>query len=175
MRLNIQGDGLRLTLVSDKDLDTKQIVMAHQLATGNYEALFVDESEDEEATEIDNETGNKTEIKQNHAANRWDDRPDTQERRRYEKGDPAKTMIDCPVCGNHEITKTYWMNSFTPCPKCETRLFNRFAKGQPGAEDENGCVYRSDSVIRRKDDEQAPESGIDVLIKKANQSWMGER
>lgn len=43
MRLNIQGKEIVVTLKAvDRDLTTQEIVMAHQLATGNFEALFVE-------------------------------------------------------------------------------------------------------------------------------------
>lgn len=43
MRLNIQGKEIAVTLKTvDRDLTTQEIVMAHQLATGNFEALFVE-------------------------------------------------------------------------------------------------------------------------------------
>lgn len=51
MRTVIQGKELTITLKTDRELTTQEIVMAHQLATGNFEALFVRDEADEKKSE----------------------------------------------------------------------------------------------------------------------------
>lgn len=52
MRTVIQGKELTITVKTERELTTQEIVMAHQLATGNFEALFVrDEADDKKSLE----------------------------------------------------------------------------------------------------------------------------
>ena len=57
MRTVFQGKEITVTLkTSGRDLSTQEIVMGHQLATGNFEALFVnDDSENQDRSELEPE------------------------------------------------------------------------------------------------------------------------
>lgn len=143
MILVIQGDNLTVRIKSAEDLDTRQIVMAHQLATGNYEALFVEE---------DNQ-----DVDTNEAST---DSP-TKEAPRYwlEKGDPVFAQVNCPSCGCDEKAPSYWGNTYTKCPVCDTRLFNSWATERPGEEDRNGCAYHANSLLKRKEELESASDG----------------
>lgn len=46
MRIVIQGKEITVTLKAERELTTQEIISAHQLSTGNFEALFVAEDSD---------------------------------------------------------------------------------------------------------------------------------
>ena len=113
MNLSIKGNELKITVTSSgRDLSTKEIIAIHQLATGNFEALFVDTAEPE------------------------DDKPAW-----IDKGEWVQAEIDCPFCGHTDKASTKWGNSFTKCPQCKEPLFNKYATGTPGEKNSWGCVY----------------------------------
>lgn len=147
MRLVIQGAELTVTLKSDKELDTKQIVMAHQLATGNYEALFV---EQEEVTSLEPITDNalsELDNKRTHF---------------LEHGEQVKVQVMCPFCGHVGKTTGRWGFSFTKCPKCEEKLFNAYATGVPAEPDAGGYIFHCQEPIKFKgrDDDLAEAFGV---------------
>ncbi|MFN6687542.1 hypothetical protein ACK4CS_15215 [Enterococcus gallinarum] len=131
MRIVIQGEEITVTLkTSGRELDTKEIVMAHQLATGNFEALFVDTKEDDPK---DNPTTHRVEAVEPRGVS---DKTDW-----IEKGKWVEAEVQCPFCGYYGKTGTKWGNSFTKCPSCSGKIFNKFATGKPGEKNSWGCVY----------------------------------
>jgi hypothetical protein len=126
----IQGMELTVTLKSDRELSTKEIVMAHQLSTGNFEALFIED----EPTEVKKNNGSSSNIDKSFdisaKENEW-----------IEKGTRVEVEILCPFCGYNGKSNTLWGNSFCKCPKCQEKLFNRFATDIPGEKNSYGCVY----------------------------------
>lgn len=130
MRMVIQGMELTVTLKSDRELSTKEIVMAHQLSTGNFEALFIED----EPTEVEKNCGS--------SSNRDKSFTDTPKENEWiEKGTRVEVEILCPFCGYNGKSNTLWGNSFCKCPKCQEKLFNRFATDIPREKNSYGCVY----------------------------------
>lgn len=149
MRLVIQGAALTVTVKSDKELDTKQIVMAHQLATGNYEALFVDQ--DQEPEEVEEEQTKEYKARQS---------PTSHPSYYLEKGDSVKVQVMCPFCGYVGKTMGRW-SCVTYCPKCNGKLFNKFATDKPGEPDKGGYIYHATEPLHQKDDDLAQAFGVD--------------
>lgn len=134
MRTVIQGKELTVTLkTAGRDLSTQEIVMGHQLATGNFEALFVnDDLEDQDRSEQEPEPKPLASDPKNNS----DSRP-----ARIEKGESVSVEITCPFCGFYGKVHTRWGNSFSKCRNCREKLHNKFATGVPGEKNSWGCVY----------------------------------
>ncbi|MFR3687049.1 MAG: hypothetical protein ACLTXM_18670 [Enterococcus sp.] len=118
MRLVIQGSEVSVTVKADRDLTTQEIVSAHQLATGVFEALFVSEDLEGEDTDRTEAQSDQTEIP------KW-----------------VQVEMMCPVCRFKGRRTTKWGNTFTKCPSCETPLKNRIAADKPGVPDKAGNYY----------------------------------
>ncbi|MGM8141101.1 hypothetical protein [Enterococcus italicus] len=132
MRLAIKGEEISIILQSDRELTTQEIIAAHQLSTGNFEALFVKEGETEKNTKVDVE---KTD----------DSKPERQGW--VEKGEVVNVEVMCPFCGFTGKTTTHWKNSFCKCPSCREKLYNKFSTGVPGEKNSYGCVYLADEPM----------------------------
>lgn len=143
MRMVIQGTELTVTLKSDKELNTKQIVMAHQLATGNYEALFVEQEEEEDVEEEQT----------------MQSKPISRQSSYFEKGDSVKVQVMCPFCGYVGKTMGRWGHA-SLCPRCNERLFNKFATDKPGEPDGGGYIYHATEPLHQKDDALAKAFGV---------------
>lgn len=63
MRIVIQGKEITVTLKADRELTTQEIISAHQLSTGNFEALFVSEDSDNQESI---ETTEKSDVQEEH-------------------------------------------------------------------------------------------------------------
>ncbi|MEC5338567.1 hypothetical protein NGC82_04500 [Enterococcus casseliflavus] len=92
MRTVFQGKEITVTLkTAGRDLSTQEIVMAHQLATGIFEALFVkDDSENKDRSKQDPEP----EPLESEPKNNSDSKPAW-----IEKGEKVSVEITCPFCG----------------------------------------------------------------------------
>lgn len=134
MRLIIQGREIKVTLNADRDLTTQEIISAHQLSTGNFEALFVSDFSDTQLTAPDISVTPNESTKHNDG---W-----------IEKGTWVEAQVMCPFCGHVGKTGTRWGNSFCKCPKCNEKLFNKFATGVPGEKDSWGCLYLADEPMQ---------------------------
>lgn len=129
MRLVLQGDEVTVTVKADRKLTTQEIVMAHQLSTGDFEALFVAEE-----TPVDNPSNSAKQAK-------------------YDQNDipewvPVEVM--CPRCAFKGNTTTRYGNYFTKCPSCKAALYNSFATGNPGEKDKAGNYYHCNDFFRPK-------------------------
>lgn len=134
MRIVIQGKEITVTLKSDRELTTQEIISAHQLSTGNFEALFV-------AEDPENPQPPQPEpIEQSEHRPGW-----------VEKGTWVEVEVICPFCGCNQKTGTRWGNSFCKCPKCNEKLFNKFATGVPGETNKWGCHYVADEPMKFRD------------------------
>lgn len=132
MNLSIKGNELKITVTSSgRDLSTKEIIAIHQLATGNFEALFVDTAEPEAEAAPAEKAAMKVEVIEPE-----DDKPAW-----IDKGEWVQAEIDCPFCGHTDKASTKWGNSFTKCSQCKEPLFNKYATGTPGEKNSWGCVY----------------------------------
>ncbi len=91
MRTVIQGKEITVTIKSERELDTQEIIAAHQLATGNFEALFI--KEDSKTSNTNKEVKTKS----------------------VEKDIPkwVQVEITCPVCTHESRTTTKYGNVFT--------------------------------------------------------------
>ncbi|MHC5373614.1 hypothetical protein ACYSNU_07405 [Enterococcus sp. LJL120] len=144
MRIVIQGMELTVTLKSDRELSTNEILMAHQLSTGNFESLFIEDS----PTNGENTNASSSAIEKSLdmpvKKNEW-----------IEKGTRVEVEILCPFCGYSGKSTTMWGNSFCKCPKCQEKLFNRFATDIPGEKNNYGCVYVAEEpmVFKNKTNE----------------------
>ena len=138
MRTVIQGNEITVTIKSDRELTVQEIISAHQLTTGNFEALFV--SEDSSSQENPYSEPAKTSDDNIKHRPGW-----------VEKGTWVEVEVLCPFCGCNEKTGTRWGNSFCKCPKCNEKLFNKFATGVPGETNNWGCHYVADEPIKFKD------------------------
>ncbi|OTN76747.1 hypothetical protein A5886_001826 [Enterococcus sp. 8G7_MSG3316] len=136
MRTVIQGKEVSVTLkTAGRDLTTQEIVMAHQLATGNFEALFVDDDSDDQ---------DKTDQEPDQDPDEDDERVDynaTSKPAWIEKGETVSVEVTCPFCGYYGKGRTRWGNSFSKCPKCNEKLHNAFATELVGEKNSWGCVY----------------------------------
>ncbi|MFS1020198.1 hypothetical protein ACFC9N_12895 [Enterococcus casseliflavus] len=134
MRTVFQGKEITVTLkTAGRDLSTQEIVMGHQLATGNFEALFVnDDSENQDRSELEPEP----EPLASEPENNSDSKPAW-----IEKGETVSVEITCPFCGFYGKVHTRWGNSFSKCKNCREKLHNKFATGVAGEKNSWGCVY----------------------------------
>jgi len=125
MRTVFQGKQVTVTVkTTGRDLTTQEIVAGFQLATGNFEALFVE-----------NEPGEKVDV------NPAPCKTEESEIAWIEKGDWVDVEVSCPFCGHNGKTGTRWGNSFCKCSECGEKLFNKFATDKPGEKNSYGCVY----------------------------------
>lgn len=134
MRIVIQGKEITVTLKADRELTTQEIISAHQLSTGNFEALFVAE-DSENPQQPQSEPISQPEHKPG-----W-----------IEKGTRVEVEVLCPFCGHNGKTGTRWGNSFCKCPKCNEKLFNKFATDVPGEINKWGCHYVADEPMKFRD------------------------
>lgn len=128
MRVSIKGKELTITIKADRELTTEEIVMAHQLSTGNYEALFVKEENVQEFQESSLE--NKKDISREKNPIPF-----------VEKGTRVSVEVLCPFCGFSGKGSTLWGNTFCKCPECSEKLFNQFATEKAGEKNSYGCHY----------------------------------
>lgn len=124
MRIVIQGEEVKVTVKSDRDLTTQEVIAAHQLSTGNFEALF-----------ISDETVEETSI---------EDTP-------QDIPEWVQVEFNCPVCRRRGKRTTKYGNIFTKCPSCDTALFNQFATGVAGEADKAGNYYIANERMRPRD------------------------
>lgn len=134
MRIVIQGKEITVTLKADRELTTQEIISAHQLSTGNFEALFVAEDSENQ------------QLPQSEPIEQPEHRPGW-----VEKGTRVEVEVICPFCGCNEKASTRWGNSFCKCPKCNEKLFNKFATGVPGETNNWGCHYVADEPMKFRD------------------------
>ncbi|MCO7151732.1 hypothetical protein PML95_09955 (plasmid) [Vagococcus lutrae] len=150
MRTVIQGKELTITLKTDRELTTQEIVMAHQLATGNFEALFVrDEADEKKSEQLEQQEPDKYSFEEK--------KNELKDTAYLFKGDKVKVDINCPTCNFKGIRNSTWGNTFSKCPNCKEKLYNSFATGVPAIEDENGCVYHANSLMQFKHDKEVYE------------------
>ncbi len=128
MRIVIQGSELTVMLKADRDLTTQEIVMGHQLSTGNFEALFV--SDEETVDEYDIVTPSSTETK-------------TRPVPEY-----VQVEVMCPTCGYQGRPTTRYGNTYTKCPSCDARLHNKPAADHFGEKDKAGNYYHAYELLR---------------------------
>lgn len=125
MRTVFQGKEVTVTVkTTGRDLTTQEVVAGFQLATGNFEALFVDNDQEEK------EQADSTSAK-----------PDSHQTGWVEKGDWVDVEVTCPFCGHNGKTGTRWGNAFCKCPECGEKLFNKYATEKAGEKNSYGCVY----------------------------------
>ena len=132
MRTVIQGTKLTVTLkATERELTTEEIIMAHQLATGNYEALFIKTDGVEEENP---------------------DQTDFVDPMDLDYGDPVMVDISCPACGRTGEIKGRYGNRYTKCPNrsCATELFNSPAGERFGELDQRGNMYHAHEVYKNK-------------------------
>lgn len=134
MKLLIQGKELSVTIKADRELTTEEIVMAHQLSTGNYEALFVKE-------------GNVQEVKPSILEDEEDNHEEKESFQFVEKGTRVSVEVLCPFCGFSGKGSTLWGNVFCKCPRCSEKLFNQFATEKAGEKNTYGCHYVANSPM----------------------------
>lgn len=132
MRLAIKGEEISIILQSDRELTKQEIIAAHQLSTGNFEALFVKEGEVESDAKENNYDQHEEKVKKEG----W-----------IEKGEVVNVEVMCPFCGFTGKTTTRWGNSFCKCPLCREKLYNKFANENHGEKNSYGCVYLADEPM----------------------------
>lgn len=147
MRIQITGEELTITVKASRSLTTQEIVTCHQLATGNFEALFVDQPEDE--VQEDKEDGDEMISKSKVKFPR--------------RGEKVKSLLECPICGCSRRIDIFFGNRFTTCKVCNTKLFNALAGKQFGEFDKLGYYYRINAVFKDADGKDAFDS--DSLLK----------
>lgn len=140
MRTVFQGKEITVTLkTAVRDLSTQEIVMGHQLATGNFEALFVnDDSKNQDRSEQEPEPEPLASEPKNNSDSKsaW-----------IEKGETVSVEITCPFCGFYGKVHTRWGNSFSKCKHCREKLHNKFATGVAGEKNSWGCVYTASELM----------------------------
>lgn len=119
MRTVIQGKEITVTIKTERELATQEIISAHQLTTGNFEALFVKGDPDQQKKHSELNEDKKESVQ--HHKEGW-----------VEKGTWVEVEVLCPFCGHNGKTGTRWGNSYCKCPKCNEKLYNKFATGTPG-------------------------------------------
>lgn len=149
MRTVFQGKEITVTLkTAGRDLSTQEIVMGYQLATGNFEALFVnDDSEVQDRSELEPEPEPEPEPLASEPKNNCDSKPAW-----IEKGENVSVEITCPFCGYYGKVQTRWGNSFSKCKHCREKLHNKFATGVAGEKNSWGCVYSASEPMIFKND-----------------------
>ena len=53
----------------------------------------------------------------------------------------VKARVRCQECGFEDDVQTRRGNNFTKCPSCGMKLFNQYANGAEGVEDDDGYEY----------------------------------
>lgn len=53
----------------------------------------------------------------------------------------VKAKVNCPECGHTGDANARRGNNFTKCPNCGVALFNHYANGVEGVEDDDGYEY----------------------------------
>lgn len=129
MRTVIQGKEITVTIKADRELSTQEIIAAHQLATGNFEALFIKADETTEQTKTTEREEKKT--------------PEINDVPKW-----VQVEIMCPKCAYEGRTTTRYGNVFTKCPNCEVRLYNKYATGTAGERDKAGNYYYAQEILR---------------------------
>lgn len=146
MRIQITGEELTVTAKADRNLTTQEIISCHQLATGNFEALFVEH----QGEVIDSKENDEIEI-----IKMGGEHPTL--------GEKVQSSLECPVCGCTKRIYVHWGNKFTTCKICNTKLFNASAGEQFGKADHLGNYYQINSVYRDRSGKD--EFGSDDLLK----------
>lgn len=136
MRLSITGTSLAVTIKSEKELTTQQIVAANQLATGNFEALFINDNKETEDEVVSYEKETR--------------QYETFDGKLIEKGAHVYSEVLCQFCGFTGKTGTRWGNSFCKCPSCQEKLFNEFVTEIKGEVNSYGCHYKSYESMKFK-------------------------
>lgn len=127
MRLAIKGKEVAVVVTADRDLSTQEIIAAQQLATGNFEALFVKDEEESEPV-------NNLPINTEHQS--VEDRTG-----QIKYGDKCKVEVACSGCGFEGGHFARYGNSFTKCPGCSQKLRNQSASGTFGVPTKSGYMY----------------------------------
>lgn len=127
MRLAIKGTEVSVVVTALRDLSTQEIIAAQQLATGNFEALFVKENEENEATS-------------KLPTNTFDD-IGADRTTQIEFGDRCKVDVACSGCGYEGEYVARYGNSYTKCPGCGQKLRNQSASGTFGIPTKGGYMY----------------------------------
>lgn len=127
MRLAIKGIEVSVVVTALRDLSTQEIIAAQQLATGNFEALFVKENEENEIT---------SEL----PVNTIDD-TNTDKSTHFKFGDRCKVDVACSSCGYEGEYVARYGNSYTKCPGCNQKLRNQSASGTFGIPTKGGYMY----------------------------------
>lgn len=136
MRLSIKGTDISIVVTADRDLSIQEVLSAQQLVTGDFEALFIKENDQEEtgSTNVQSETNKKS-------SNKF-----------YEHGETVSVSVMCPVCGLTTEVNGRYGNKFTKCPECATKLFNSSAGSDGyGSKDDRGNFYHAYDVLRESD------------------------
>lgn len=144
MRMVLQGEEVTVTIKADRQLTTKEIIAAHQLSTGDFEALFIS-TETDECDENNISRGNPSKYDRNTE---------------YEtSGTPewVQVEMDCPECSYSGRVHTKFGNVFTKCPKCKAPLHNKAATGVYGEHDKAGNYYYANERIRPRNGELTPD------------------
>lgn len=145
MKLIISGGSLAVTIESESNLTTEQVVMAHQLATGDYQALFVKEEECEQEFTRDSSEKVAEKIKEiiDEESKRFVESDEL-----IDAGEWVDVELMCPICGKTGKIHTKWGNRYTKCPRCKQKLFNKFATGVKGEMNSYGCHYIADELMK---------------------------
>ncbi|WP_348920139.1 hypothetical protein [Enterococcus rotai] len=136
MRLAIKGTDISVVVTADRDLSIQEVLSAQQLVTGDFEALFIKENDQEETGSINvqSETNKKS-------SNKF-----------YEYGEMVSVSVMCPVCGLAQEVKGRYGNKYTKCPECATKLFNSSAGSDGyGSKDDRGNFYHAHDVLKEND------------------------
>lgn len=137
MRSVFQGKEVTVTVkTTGRNLTTEEIVAGFQLATGNFEALFLEQDSSSNSDYSDPSPDEKADVKKNG----W-----------IEKGEWVDVEVICPFCGFTGKTGTRWGNNFCKCPDCKEKLYNKYATGISGEKNKIGCVYLADEPMIFKD------------------------
>lgn len=133
MRSVFQGKEVTVTVkTTGRDLKTEEIVAGFQLATGNFEALFLEQDPSSNGEYSDHSPDQTADVKKDG----W-----------IEKGEWVDAEVLCPFCGFTGKTGTRWGNSFCKCPKCNEKLYNKYATGVAGEKNKIGCIYLADEPM----------------------------
>lgn len=133
MRTVIQGKEITVTVKANRELSTQEMIAAYQLATGNFEVLFIKEDETKTTEQTKPKKREEKRISETNDVPEW-----------------VQVEITCPVCTHESRTTTKYGNVFTKCPSCKTPLYNKYATGIAGEHDKAGNYYYAQEVLRPK-------------------------
>lgn len=137
MRFSIKGKDLMVTVKSERKLTIQETMAAYQLATGDFEALFI--KDDEESTSVPQEN-NVVPFREFEVHNG----------KIIEKGTQVYTEVNCCFCGYTGKHKSRWLDFYIKCPQCKKALFNSYATGVEFEENSWGCVYLANTPMKNK-------------------------